>query len=57
MGHKKHLTKNSRGYRPFSYAPVPTPFTKFVRKCVIWQAWRWLVLNFKILRIVAFGHS
>jgi len=57
MGHKKHLTKNTRGYRPFSYAPIPTKFTRFARKCFIYQAWRWLVLNFKILRIVAFGHS
>ena len=57
MGHKKHLTKNTRGYNAFSYAPVPTKFTKFMRKCFIYQAWRWLVLNFKILRIVAFGHS
>jgi hypothetical protein len=57
MGHKRHLTKNTRGYHDFAYAPVPTAFTRFIRKCVIWQSWRWLVLNIKILRIVAFGHS
>ncbi len=57
MGHKKHLTKFTRGYTDFSYAPVPTAFTRFMRKCILYQAWRWLVLNIKILRIVAFGHS
>ena len=57
MGHKRYLTKNTRGYHDFAYAPVPTAFTRFMRKCIIWQSWRWLVLNIKILRIVAFGHS
>ncbi len=57
MDHKAHLRKITRGYNEFSYAPIPTKFTKFMRKCMIYQAWRWLVLNIKILRIVAFGHS
>jgi len=57
MGHKKHLRRITRGYNEFSYATIPTGFTRFMRKCIIWQAWRWLVLNIKILRIVAFGHS
>ena len=57
MSNKKYLTKATRGYTNFSYAPVPTKFTKFMRKCIVWQAWRWIVLNIKILRIVAFGHS
>jgi len=54
---KKHLTRITRGYTEFSYATIPTRFTKFMRRCIIWQAWRWLILNIKILRIVAFGHS
>ncbi len=57
MEHKKHLTRVTRGYTDFSYAPIPTKFTRFKRKCIIYQAWRWIVLNIKILRIVAFGHS
>ncbi len=57
MEHKEHLRRVTRGYTEFSYAPIPTGWTKFLRKCMIYQAWRWLVLNFKILRIVAFGHS
>ncbi len=57
MNHKAHLRKITRGYTDFSYAPIPTPFTRFMRRCIIYQAWRWIVLNVKILRIVAFGHS
>jgi len=51
---ERHL---SRGYSEFAYAPVPTKWTKILRKNWIFQAWRWLLLNIKILRIVAFGHS
>jgi len=47
----------ARGYSEFAYAPVPTKWTKMMRKNWIWQAFRWVVLNIKILRIVAFGHS
>lgn len=49
--------QNTRGYSDFSQAPVPTNFTKMIRKNWIYQAYRWVVLNIKILRIVAFGHS
>ncbi len=57
MGHKSHLTRITRGYTDFSYAPLPTRFTRIMRKCFIYQAFRFIVLNIKILRIVAFGHS
>ena len=57
MEYKKHLRRVTRGYTDFSYATIPGPAVRFFRRCIIWQAWRWLVLNIKILRIVAFGHS
>lgn len=47
----------AKGYSEFAYAPVPTKWTKILRKNWILQAYRFLVLNIKILRIVAFGHS
>lgn len=47
----------SKGYSEFAYAPIPTTRTKAIRKNWIIQAYRFLVLNIKILRIVAFGHS
>ena len=47
----------AKGYSEFAYAPVPTKWTKVMRKNWILQAYRFVVLNLKILRIVAFGHS
>jgi len=53
----KDSTKKSPAYSPESYPPMPTKFTLFFRRCIIYQLWRMLVLNIKILRIVVGGHS
>jgi len=53
----KNISKKNEPYSEESYPPMPTKSTLFWRRCMIWQAWRWLVLNIKILRIVAGGHS
>jgi len=53
---KNKILRNAP-YSEESYPPMPTKATLFWRRCIIWQAWRWLVLNIKILRIVAGGHS
>lgn len=37
-----------QGYRP----PLPTGFTKALRTNPVWQFFRFLVINFKILRMV-----
>jgi hypothetical protein len=44
-------------YTPQSYAAMPTKATLFWRKFWPWQAWRFIVLNIKILKIVVKGHS
>jgi hypothetical protein len=46
-----------RGYYDESYPPLPTKMTKFWRRNLIWQIWRFIVLNIKIMRIVVGGHS
>lgn len=46
-----------RGYYDEAYPPVPTKTTIHVRRNIIWQAAQFLILNIKILRIVAGGHS
>lgn len=46
-----------RGYYDESYPPLPTKGTRFWRKSILWQAWRFIVLNVKIVRIIAGGHS
>ncbi|MDY0076379.1 MAG: hypothetical protein RBR87_03810 [Bacteroidales bacterium] len=44
-------------YSDESYPPLPTNKTLFWRRFVPWQLIRFFVLNIKILRIVAGGHS
>jgi hypothetical protein len=34
------------------YPPVPTPFTQRMRTNIVWQLFRFLVINAKILRMV-----
>ena len=41
--------------KPFEqsyYPPLPTPFTKALRTNLIWQFFRFIVINLKILRMV-----
>lgn len=35
---------------------VPTGFVKFFRTCVIWQAIRFIVINLKMIVVVAKSH-
>jgi hypothetical protein len=44
-------------YSQTSYATEPTRWTKFIRSCILYQLVRFFVLNLKIMRIVAGGHS
>lgn len=48
---------NVRGYYDESYPPLPTKATGFWRRNIIWQGWRFIVLNLKIMRIIVGGHS
>lgn len=38
------------------YATKPTPFTVFLRTFLPWQAWRFVRINLKMLRIIRKGH-
>lgn len=44
-------------YSELSYATEPTRMTKFWRTCILFQIFRFFVLNLKIMRIVVGGHS
>ena len=35
---------------------VPGPFIKFMRTCKIWQFLRFIIINLKMLRVVAKSH-
>lgn len=44
-------------YSEVSFATVPSGSTRFWRKFWIWQIFRFVVLNLKMMRIVVGGHS
>lgn len=46
-----------RAYYEESYPPLPSKATSFWRRNVIWQFFRFVVLNLKIMRIIVGGHS
>ena len=43
---------NKEPYQQSYYPPVPTGFTKFMRNSVIYQIWRFLVINFKMMKLM-----
>lgn len=46
-----------RVYKDEFYPPVPTKMTKRLRTNLLVQAYRFVRLNYKIMRIVVKGHS
>lgn len=49
--------KEIRNYKDEYYPPIPTRATKFWRSCFIYQIFKFIKLNFKIMIIVVKGHS
>lgn len=41
-------------YEQDFYAPMPTTATRRMRTNLVWQFWRFLVINFKMIRITRF---
>jgi hypothetical protein len=46
-----------KGYYEEAYPPLPTKTTRFLRKNFLYQVFRFVVLNLKIMRIIIGGHS
>jgi hypothetical protein len=44
--------KNREPYQQAYYPPVPTKATKYMRTFVIWQLYRFIVINLKILKLL-----
>jgi len=44
-------------YKDEYYPPMPTYLTKFWRVCLLYQFYRFFVLNYKIMKMVVKGHS
>jgi hypothetical protein len=45
--------KNREPYQQSYYPPVPTKFTKYMRNSLIWQSYRFMVINFKMLKLMS----
>jgi hypothetical protein len=53
---KETKPKNKEPYQQAYYPPVPTGFTRFMRSNLVWQFWRFLVINLKIFRLMFRSH-
>jgi hypothetical protein len=47
---------NREPYQQAYYPPAPTGFTRFMRTCLLWQAVRFMVINLKMLKLMAKSH-
>ena len=47
---------NKEPYQQAYYPPVPTGFTKYCRCSIIWQFYRFLVINYKMLKLMSKSH-
>jgi hypothetical protein len=45
------------GYYEEAYPPFPTSATRGLRKNILFQFYRFIVLNLKMMRIIVGGHS
>ncbi len=43
---------NKDPYEQAYYPPMPTRLTRFMRRCVLWQVLRFVIINFKMLRLM-----
>lgn len=43
--------------QPAAYATLPTPFTRFLRTFLPYQACRFIALNLRMIRLVASSHA
>lgn len=52
-----YLPENRQPYEPAYYSAVPTGFTKHLRTNPLWQAWRFVVINIKMVRMISRSHA
>lgn len=50
------MTGNKEPYQQAYYPPVLTGFTKYCRCSIIWQFYRFLVINYKMLKLMSKSH-
>jgi hypothetical protein len=47
---------NKEPYQQAYYPPTPTGFTRSMRTCVLWQIYRFIAINLKMLKLMAKSH-
>jgi len=47
---------NKEPYQQAYYPPTPTGWTRYMRTSLPWQAFRFLVINFKMLKLMSKSH-
>jgi hypothetical protein len=47
---------NREPYQQDYYPPIPTGFTRYMRTSLIWQLYRFVVINLKILKLLTKSH-
>ncbi len=47
---------NTRAYKQDYFPPIPTATTKFFRSCAIWQFFRFVIINLKMIKVVSKSH-
>lgn len=47
---------NKEPYQQAYYPPAPTGLTRYMRTSLIWQAIRFIVINLKMLKLMAKSH-
>ncbi len=48
-----NTTTNREPYQQAYYPPVPTGLTRYMRTSLVWQTVRFLVINIKMLKLMA----
>ena len=48
--------KNKEPYQQAYYPPVPTGITRYLRTSVVWQLFRFMVINLKMLKLMSRAH-
>ncbi|WP_295540924.1 hypothetical protein [uncultured Thiohalocapsa sp.] len=48
--------KNKEPYQQAYYPPVPTKLVRWLRTSIVWQFFRFWIINFKILRLLLKSH-
>ena len=50
------MVTNKEPYQQAYYPPIPTRWTRYMRTSLLWQLYRFTIINFKMLKLMARSH-